>query len=61
MKKSLIIGLLVGTITAHKLNGIFELSKSRIMQEEAEKIQAEAMVAFEAEQQFNEMERDKVH
>jgi len=38
MKKSLIIGLLLGVISGHKLNGIFELSKRRIEQEEDEKL-----------------------
>ena len=49
MKSQLILGLLLGTISAYKLEGIFELSKNRIMEEEAEKQQAEQMVAVEAE------------
>lgn len=61
MKQNIIIGLLLGTLSAHKLDGIFELSKNRIMQEEAEKYQAEAMVEYEAEKQFDELEKEKVH
>lgn len=50
MKHNLIVGLLIGVISAHRLQGIFELSRSRILQEEAEKAQAQAMVEYEAEQ-----------
>ena len=37
MKYTVVVGLLLGAIAAHKLDGIFELSQKRIAQEEAEK------------------------
>lgn len=42
---TIVLGLLLGTVASTKLDGIFALSQSKILEEEMQRKQAEQMVA----------------